>query len=65
MISYAFIIILEIATEDSTVDCIEVCTQKKEFIRLTVEFDVTKFCLSECLFSLSQFILASDWSAKN
>jgi len=34
--------LLEIATVDSTVDCIEVRTQEKEFIRLTVEFDVTK-----------------------
>ena len=42
MIYYAFIIILEIATVDLTVDCIEVRKQEKEFLRLTVEFDVTK-----------------------
>ena len=42
MIFYAFIIILEIATVDATVDCIEVRTQEKGFIRLTVEFDATK-----------------------
>ena len=42
MIFYAFIIILEIASVDATVDCIEVRTQEKGFIRLTVEFDATK-----------------------
>ena len=42
MIFYAVIIILGMATVDATVDCIEVRTQEKGFIRLTVEFDATK-----------------------
>ena len=42
MMFYALIFVLEIASVYATVDCIEVRTQEKGFIRLTVEFDATK-----------------------
>ena len=42
MIFYVLIFVLEIASVDATVDCIEVRTQEKGFIRLIVEFDATK-----------------------
>lgn len=42
MIFYALAIVLEITSVDAAVDCIEVRTQEKGFIRLTVEFDATK-----------------------
>ena len=41
MMFYALIFVLRVVVH-ATVDCIEVRTQEKGFIRLTVEFDATK-----------------------
>ena len=41
MIFYIVIILHQMASVGATVDCIEVRTQEKGFIRLTVEFDAT------------------------
>ena len=41
MIFYIVIILRQMASVGATVDCIEVRTQEKGFIRLTVEFDAT------------------------
>ena len=41
MILYIVIILHQMASVAATVDCIEVRTQEKGFIRLTVEFDAT------------------------
>ena len=41
MILYIVIILHQMASVGATVDCIEVRTQEKGFIRLTVEFDAT------------------------
>ena len=41
MFFYIVIILQEIASVGATVDCIEVRTQEKGFIKLTVEFEAT------------------------
>ena len=41
MIFYIVITLHQMASVGATVDCIEVRTQEKGFIRLTVEFDAT------------------------
>ena len=41
MFFYAIVILHQMASVSATVDCIEVRTQEKGFIRLTVEFEAT------------------------